>query len=368
VQYRFDALPSFDGNITAAKILRLKRNFGGTVAGVSILRYLADSSEDLQTPVAVLARPTGGNFELHSDQLRLRTMISNDNWAIKFSGARESFSKYSMRGKDSSNGRTLKAADINGNIEGRLEAVWTGRPSGTILLVLQSFLDLRPPHSLIYMDIEPEWTWIEIVEGLNRVLIVYTTAGEEHYRESVGPLPVRLSEKDLLFLRKCSDHVRAQLTQMIPRLNVESIFFDRTRPLELLQIRPTPRDRPGPVEQFGVRGQRYNSVWSTRFVWGIFKLSIENGRVEYLRGSAFIREICERTASSGERFFASVNGPTCIVDCVTGFRMTHEPWNLPPVPKRDGYAFVYIPLPILRLSGQARLEVVSDGDIAIVRQ
>ena len=155
---------------------------------------------------------------------------------------------------------------------------------------------------------------------------------------------------------------------MMPRLNVESIFFDRSRPLELLQIRPTPRDRPGPVGQFTEKDKRYDCLWTTRFVWGVFRLFIRNCEVEYSRGSTIIRENGERTAASGERFFASMNIPICIVDSVTGFRLTHEPWNLPPVDKRTEYTFVYVPLPILRLSNDTRLEIVSDGDIAAVRR
>ena len=169
MQYQFEAFPSFDGAITTSKIFRLKRKFGGTAVGISILRHLADSSDSLQTPIAVLARPMSQDFESHTYQSRMRTLLSNDNWAIKFSGSQESFSKRSMRGKDSSNGRTLKAD--SDDIEDRLGAVWQGRPSGTKLMILQRFLDLRSPHSLIYMDIEHELTWIEIVQGLNVYLL-----------------------------------------------------------------------------------------------------------------------------------------------------------------------------------------------------
>jgi len=368
VPYRFTSVPPLEGGITLRQVLELKRAVGGTAAGSAVLAVLAASCDELRTPVVRLARPADDTLIAKGAGLSRVSLesLADRSWAVKYSGSQESFSRYSARGRQSSNGKTLPAGTGEPRSQARLDEIWRLRPPGTRYLLLQEFLDLREPHSLIYMDIEPDTTWIEVVEGLNRLLITYSSAGAESYRESAGPGRVRLSARDLSRLAKCGTVIRASLERVLPRTNVEALYFDESRPLELLQLRPTPRDRPARSASGLPVNTDAEVVWSTRFTWGVFRVVVKDWVARYPDGAAIIQAETDRSPATGSRLFAAFDGPLCIIDTVSGFRLTHEPWNLPPYDKREGYAFAYVPSRILELSSNSRIEIAGDGDTAVV--
>lgn len=337
---------------------------GGTAAGIALIRTITASSRLLSSPEAFLAFPDQDSPILYGD------LIEGSNWAIKYSGSAESFSRHARRGRDSSNGRRL-ASGISARDRGsRLSDVWRVRPAGTICLVLQQFLDLERPYSLVYFDIGTEFIWLELVQSIRRLLAVFSHSGALLYQESAGSVEPLIDRADLFYLLSCADELRSRAGGLVPNMNVEGIFFGRTEPLALLQLRPTPGDRPHDNLELRAEGalpSQQDVLWSTRFVWGAYDFTIENGNPLGLDVPFLLRGISERTPMAGQSLFSAYDDGLFLADTVSGFRMTHEPWNLPPVDKRAGYSFLYLPERILEFSASRPIRISCDGDIAIVR-
>lgn len=363
----FEALPALSAALAVPNLDYTIAQFGGTATGMAILHGITQKSRVLATPPVVLIRPEVNSRKPGQNPELTAAPLSDYSWAIKFSGMRESFSEHCRRGQHSSDGRRIEKGMSADTIAQRIQAAWAVRPQGTILIALQRFLDLSVPHTPVDINIQDGLAWLEFIQETNRLLVVHDLNGRLLYREAAGPVPVEISDEDVDLVSECALAVYSSAGGVIPRLNVEAIFFARSRHLELLQLRPTPPDRP--FDNLGLStfaGERQaDPIWSTRFVRGAFRISIENSVVTSSSSPAIIRG-ADRSDAETERMFGGIDeAGLCLIDTVTGFRMTHERWNLPPIGKRRNYKFLYLPRPVLDRSWERCLQIHSNGDIAI---
>jgi hypothetical protein len=360
----FEDLPSLPGDPSRSEIHDMVQEVGGTATGMALLQAMTIQPASYSSPAAVLAAPAQHvqpKGFIWSD----RPAMQEHGWAIKLSGVEEAFSSNSRRGRDSSNGRRIAQGSTASNADQKMSEVWEGRPAGTVRLALQQLINFTDRHALVYLDICPELTWLEYVQGLSRLLVAYDPHWREVYREKCGPDGLWPSPDQISCLRACMEDFQSRLGRMIPRLNLEGVFADSDTGLQLLQLRPVPGDRP--YDEIGLTpptpfyGDR--CVWRTRFVWGAFDLFLDAWQPVDPGTNVMIRTSPERSFTDGDRLSAEVGpGGLLLIDTVSGFRLTHEPWYLPPVGKRQGYAFMHVPQRILDAYPGNSLRIFSNGD------
>jgi hypothetical protein len=374
MNFTYGTLSALSAVPTPSALSGLVAELGGTAAGLAILCKIAENSEGLSTPPVLLVQPNEddpasvASVDSGTTDSREQVLLYGHSWAIKYSGSRESFSGYSRRGQHSSSGRRIETGMSADAIARSLRQVWQSRPPGTTLIALQRFLDLTQPHAVVDINVQNGFAWLELIQELSRMLAVSDMNGALLYREVAGTDPPGISDQEVDFITRCALEIHSSAGEVIPRLNIEAMFFPKGPRLELLQLRPTPPDRP--CDNLGFTApsphEPADLIWSTRFVRGSFELTIENLAPKGSATRVFIRGDTGRSRHDAELLFSTIDEDGLVlVDTVTGFRMTHEQWNLPPADKREHYNFLYLPQSILDYSKNARLHISCNGDIAV---
>lgn len=222
--------------------------------------------------------------------------------------------------------------------------------------VLQQTLDLER-GCLLDIEVHDTRMEAEIRTGSARLLFSQSGSGVEV--ETVGRDP-RLPSVDALESRL------SHLTEMVGRLprtdigwHIEGALME-TEPLTwILQLRPTPADR-------SVVNRRVpTSVCDrTLFVWGVFDLDVDL-RYPHARtadGTSVAVEVRDDVQVELESTIIrslQAGGHGILLNRASGFRLTHEPFNLPEAGLRRRYYAAHLPPSIGR-----RFRVMSDGTVA----
>lgn len=159
------------------------------------------------------------------------------------------------------------------------------------------------------------------------------------------------------------DHMTAMVTRLPlseSGWHFEGALTPSPAAIWILQLRPTPTDRPT-ADRIGNIPEAWDS---TRYVWGVFdvEVDLDNNRATLSDGSLAHLSIREYPQCSLERPVQETlkaGGRALVLNHVSGFRLTHEPFNLPAAIARDHFYSVH-----LRTSCNRRFRVASDGDTA----
>jgi hypothetical protein len=143
--------------------------------------------------------------------------------------------------------------------------------------------------------------------------------------------------------------------------------LDSRSQLTILQLRPTPGDRPGNhVENSFSRNDFV--LYETNFSWGKYDIgpfemseeNLENMSGVFLRKSeaSSLSELMEKRVLD-----ELINGNSLLlVDCFRGFCLSHERWFLPTPPSlRKKFSFIHIPRRIFMAHKGRHVRIVSSG-------
>jgi hypothetical protein len=128
----------------------------------------------------------------------------------------------------------------------------------------------------------------------------------------------------------------------------------------ILQIRPVPSDRPTSTPLAEPAG-----TWDrTRYVWGSFDVVVDLDHNLAIAADGqpvtlFVRELPVDTIEEDVHLALATGQRTLVLNRAGGFRLTHEPANLPASNQRDRFLTVH-----LRSRKHSRFRIVSDGSTA----
>lgn len=151
--------------------------------------------------------------------------------------------------------------------------------------------------------------------------------------------------------------------------SIEGFWRPEGARLLLLQLRPTPKDRPQP-DGVTAPPQLRGDDFTTRFVWGRFHRSavVRGGELAGDR----ILSLCSagrrrdwRTGYDSGTLAGIAAGRVDLVvrsDPAGASRISHEPWFLPPPEYRHGFCHAWIPKAALERLEGSEVTLASDGD------
>lgn len=340
---------------------------GGTAAGIVRTAQLAAGSLSLRVPEAHLFFLSDAPQEADLRDCMSILAGSAEGWAIKYTGLRESFSPYARRGRDSSTNRRIPPRADPCVLESVVTSAWEARPEGTIGLVFQRMVQLVNPITL-HLDLTPDDAWIELVADDARELRQFDQRAKKirAERSGLGALPVNtcwVAATQILRL------LRSNACVDLPRhLNIEALI-DPVRGIGwFLQLRPTPTDRPERTMHLDV--SQMPNDYRTSFVWGCFDacLAAASPTDILLDNGVYIRTSCDRQRFRFDTIWPSTTTSRLIlIDCDEGFRLTHEPWNLPVVANRDRFSYMHIPREHYGWFSRQPIRLISDGNVGLVQ-
>lgn len=334
----------------------LVQQVGGTALGFMLATAYADRCGDVTMPVWTLASPTEVHSAQFADYVAGVCAPGSGGLLVKNSSCDESFTEQARRGANSSHKTQFRQVDP-GTPALVLAAARRASPS-TRAVILQDIVPL-PSASAVYFH---AYTYgaTAVVEcatrGGGRVL--FAGDGEhELYVENVGTEPLVAHHRHLLVQHALSfaQFASACLTgPPVPRWNIEGCWDGDQEQLYLFQSRPSPADRPhdNPPQAGPEPGQH---LWSTHFVWGAFDLITTVGDM-------VVRH--EQDVHAGP--VAALMTGALAISTRTAFRLSHEPFFLPPVAQRDGYRYAYVPQDVLAQIGARKVRCFSDGECCVV--
>lgn len=285
------------------------------------------------------------------------------DWAMKYSCSGPVDFTHRMRRGDNAPivRRIYLATHPEAFAQERLRRVCYHAPRHAQCLVLQKLVEYEAGY-LFHADLAWDRTELEIDFRTGRTLFVGQGAEVlvEDSRRS-GPTDTERADGLVMWER-----LRACLMVLTGAFECESWaiegFWDaREGKLVLLQLRPTPLDRPAwrEAESDG------NAVFTSSFVWGGCTRDIE------VRGGSILGErLLVNPDDGSDEYGREVLGMIAAgaVDLVvrTGernaSRLSHDPWFLPPPEYRNGFCHGWIPNVVLASCEGEMLRITSDGD------
>jgi hypothetical protein len=352
--------------VPGREYLQVFHECGGTYLGLVLAEELSRT-----LPIVVPKRYTMALEQVPAGSLDRALRLLGDGFVVKYSGHREGFSRHCVRGTHSSRDRYWDGRDSD---EARrlLERAVAQAPAGTRLLILQELI--RHPsltgifHSYAYRD---------------RVLIEATGAGRRSFSETHRGVVCRQAHVAAAHIRSAGNQVvdttlvTRVMTEIRARLGVDVDVegFGLDDRVVVLQLRPIPPDMPVRVEVRAAIDDHLRlspaGWYRTPFVWGSWDevpgLVDEDvpGRPAVLtKRTADLRD-CTPVMRRLRR-----GDPTLVVDCVDGFRLSHQPINLPEDPTlRRCFAYLSVAnTPLVGVRPGERVEAFVDGDRGILRR
>jgi hypothetical protein len=230
-------------------------------------------------------------------------------------------------------------------------------PATTAGAVLQQQLDLSSA-CLFDLEVDEDRADVELRTSRARVLACGHDgrAGFE-----------QLGADDLLPDQVEANQVLSRLVSDLDRLprspsgwHLEGAWSRTSDTIAVLQLRPIPLDRPTLEAVLPPA-----SCWATtRFVWGAFDLTVDLSEctAEGPDGAPVAVVVRDHAATAMERRVTerlAAGDTVLVVHRESGFRLTHEPFNLPDVGLRSRFLAVHVPP-----TSDQRLRITSDGDYA----
>lgn len=327
------------------------RSHGGLAYGLELAR---DSSLDLPVRVVpwifvpthdVNARSIGEASEL------LGSMV------LRWSDAKpEEFTAIARRGDKHRATNRIPAGASPADLGVLAEAAVAVMPPGAVGAVLQQAIDVSS-GCLADIEIRDGTVEVEFRTDLARVLV----------RRSAGDCVIEAIGSDPRMPNPATiDELIAHLTTMASCLpstehgwQLEGALQGGSDSFAVLQLRPTPGDRHR-------IHSRPSAAWteSTGYVWGVFDFlvdALESTAID-VNGdpvAMFVREHAVDTFEPGALTALEAGRPVLVLNRASGFRLTHESFNLPAAHLRAGFYAAHVPRGV-----SERFRVVSDGDTA----
>lgn len=326
---------------------------GGTALGFVLASAFAEVTPGVTMPPWTLASPD----EVTSDQFERAVHAvcapGASGILVKYSSVNESFTPHARRGANSSARAQFRT--VGEGTAGLVVGAARNVTAATRAVLLQDLVPLSGEragyvHVYIYDDVAV----VEYITPSEARLLFAGDAHGELYVESVNRADVPTGDRFTLVshARAFARFATEALTgDRVHNWNIEGAWDPDARTLYIFQSRPSPADRPGdghlpPLDRPA------NTVWTTHFVWGQFDITTTLDKVT-LRTERDIR-----TAGPAAPLL-----PTALVVATdAAFRLSHEPYFLPPVVARDGYNFVHIPRDVVERIGHRQARFYSNGD------
>ena len=277
---------------------------------------------------------------------------------LRWSSAKDGeFTANSRRGDKT---RQINAVPINQTVS-QLSAIAENArrvtPLATVGAVLQQSLDWSA-GCLFDIEVCDEGVDLELRTNAARILL---------RRDCSGLNLEKIGEDRRLPGLADAQAVIDRVIEMVARLprsrtgwHIEGAWIPERDHFDVLQLRPVPDDRPSARSSTVASG----SVASTRFVWGAFDLDVDLSSRSAVSSDG-LRVVTVLRAHSvtelEETIVANLAGQRTVLllNRISGFRLTHEPYNLPEADLRSRFLSVHVPALI-----QRSFRVLSDGDTA----
>jgi N-acetylglutamate synthase-like GNAT family acetyltransferase len=315
-------------------------------------------AESLKAFVGNIKIPKYFFLPLESDpgQVSDGLSLQGKGFAVKYSLRQGDFSGNGRRGANSSRGRTLVPSS-NSTLETvkKLEAFLKQAPENCAGLVLQELVD-QTDGCLFHVELGDqtvvEMLWESDV-STGRALSEYCTKDQKLlFHEE--PLDRLKGGREIA--NRCQ-HIFAKTLKNYGNIcwSIEGFWKPVDQTLTILQLRPTPPDRPeSPFKHLE------KIVHQTGFSWGCFDVGPLDLRQP--NTSVFIRND-EKATELEVTLLDRLRGgeKTLLIDTERGFTLSHERWFLPPPSLRENFGFIYIPQNTLNQLSQKLVRIVSSG-------
>jgi len=290
----------------------------------------------------------------------LEASRSLGSMVLRWSDAKEDeFTPTAHRGDKQRQINAIPAGQSIEQLNALTEAAAANMPATAAGAVLQKSLD-PSPGCLFDLEVSNTKAEIELRTNSARLLV---SKGSDAYVERIGS-DERLPD------RRTAECIIETFTSIVERLptsrtgwHVEGAWIPSDTLLQILQLRPIPGDRPStePIPA------DFRSVAMTRFVWGVFdlKLFMDERRAFGSDGEHVAVVVRDRHVTRLEDNVVAglaTSEPVLLLNRGGGFRLTHEPFNLPEVKLRARFLAAHLPEAAERTS-----RIVSDGNTAYFR-
>lgn len=326
---------------------------GGSALGFVLTSAFAQNTTGVVMPSWTLANPDEVASAAFEGYIKAVCTPGAGGILVKYSSINESFTVHARRGANSSAGAQFRTVDEHtaGHVLGAARHV-TGT---TRAILVQNIITLPVGRAgYIHAYTYGQAAVVEYITHDDTRLLFAGDGHDEFYLESTQGIPLDAGQRRaivshaLVFSRFAAD---ALTGDPVDSWNIEGCWDPDQHQLYLFQSRPSPTDRPAD----GLHSPLHPSskpVWSTHWVWGAFDITASMG------------ELTVRTEDD-----VHVGGPvepllptSLVVATRAAFRLSHEPFFLPPVARRDGYRFVHVPQAIVDQIGSSRVRFHSNGD------
>jgi N-acetylglutamate synthase-like GNAT family acetyltransferase len=291
--------------------------------------------------------PKTGN---HSDTLE-DVYKHKQLYFVKYSlkGA-NAFSPLCQRGENSSRNRQLNTTNLNkSQIRRELKLLLKQAPQSAAGIVLQTAID-QSIGCLFHAEMSKSQIEIDMLAekstkrayALSRggVVIDYAeipgNSNFENWKEACQKL-VKRCDNYFNFLKK---KFGGEITWSIEG------FWRPNEEITILQLRPTPNDKPIPTTK---NLKKFQIIYKTVFTWGDYKIGpiqlrsgLQNGVFVLIR-STLLNEKMEQAII--DHLAKNIN--CLLIDPFRGFALSHEKWFLAPCQLRKNFAYIHIPKHII---------------------
>ncbi|MCW2934353.1 MAG: hypothetical protein JWM19_5315 [Actinomycetia bacterium] len=282
-------------------------------------------------------------------------------WSVSGPG---SFSPRVARGAKPAAIHRLHADREPAELWDRLETAMLSRVPGASALVLQQAVEVAS-GCLFDAELAAHESVLEFRTPAGRRLHIRRPGIE--WDESIGD-DERLPGPDAaMAVAGRLQLMRARLPRHVSDWQVEGLLSADDGMARILQLRPTPADRPAVKAEHRARLAR--AVGVTAFVWGSIDavVGLTAGRGVCTDGTP-VRVAARTRPRPGmepELLTPLAEGlQALLLNLDSGSRITHEPFSLPPVHLRQQFVSVHCHVPGILEAHGGSIRVVSDGDRA----
>lgn len=370
--------------------------YGGVALGLRLLGEASALIEGLDAPSWVALNIEGlrrGGPPPGSSEARQLAALDGRHVALKFSGARESFSAHVSRGVNSSSrGPGPFVSNREGAIPAASEAASTA-PDGTCAIILQEMATGDSPFEYITVHASDDRVLIEARDD-HDVLILESTQCGSWLETRGGATPSQDIHSEF-------ETIAAMHRRLVALLGFEvnTEGFRRGDEFTAIQLRPVPHDLPtDPSLTAKVwHAAAQPGAFVTHFVYGTYDLrgvvsrwpdagdSVglfhEPPRLATLSDlEPYVRSVDLRTLEakwplgtavwlSAANVGAETNEAAFLaLDTLDAFHLSHDVAHLPPVGRFRDHLRYAACLPLLEVLGDgSEVEAISDGNYAAIR-
>jgi hypothetical protein len=292
-----------------------------------------------------------------------------NGFTIKYSGFRESFSPYCIRGIHSSRTRAWRGGTTSDEINMLTKAI-AAAPEGTVALVFQELLQqpsLRGPFAAHFT--RNHAVTESLASGERRLAV---QDGSQLVTELVQGKHIKALNLANIDYEYVLDSLRAFSERFDFDLNVEG--FQADKDIILVQMRPIPEDMPVSMDleseiQACLNIEEMTKWHHTRWVWGSgrFEGTVD---MEIPDGPAIMIKRLPSLTECGRILSRLDDGlPTLVIDTVDAFHLEHGPQHLPLDPAKR-HLFSYISVansPLHNLSSGQHVTAIISGARGIIK-